>query len=108
MTKNEIIRAIAARQKMAVPEVESVVDGFLDLIGLALTCGDDVKLMNFGKFAVRNRKPAQRRNPRTGEPVYVPAKTALSFKAAPALRTRVDGSMSESARYASEEDEERN
>ena len=39
-----------------------------------------IELRNFGVFEVKQRKPRKARNPRSGEPVFVPAKLAVKFK----------------------------
>lgn len=90
MTRADMIKAIANRENLSTDQVETVIDCLFDVIGLALSTGEDVKLMNFGKFEVRHRKAVQRRNPRTGATIDVPAKTSLGFKPAPALKGRVN------------------
>lgn len=90
MTRTDIIKAIAHRENLTVEQVEPVIDSFFDLIGTSLAGGQDVKLINFGKFEVRHRKPVRRRNPRTGAMIDVPAKTTLGFKPSPALKGRVN------------------
>jgi nucleoid DNA-binding protein len=85
-----MVAAIANGRKLTQSQVEEVLEAFFDLIGLCLSTGEEVKLMNFGKFEARQRQPVQRRNPRTGEAVSVPAKTYVGFKPAPALRERVN------------------
>ena len=41
---------------------------------------DMVVLTNFGTFTKRYRREATTRNPRTGEPMTIPAKTIITFK----------------------------
>src|SRR5579883_126800 len=46
-------------------------------------------LRNFGVFEVKRRRPRKARNPRTGQPVEVPAKTVVVFKPGRIMEERV-------------------
>ena len=59
-------------------------------MGEALARGDGIELRGFGTFKVRHRKARTGRNPRTGEPVEVPARDVPVFKPSRLLRNRVD------------------
>jgi integration host factor subunit beta len=48
-----------------------------------------IELRNFGVFEVKQRKPRTGRNPRTGEPVSVPAKFVVTFKPGREMEERV-------------------
>ena len=52
-----------------------VVDLFLDAIKLALKEQRNIEVRGFGTFKIRRRKTRMARNPRTGEPVEVVART---------------------------------
>ena len=56
----------------------------------SLARGERVELRGFGSFALNYRPARNGRNPRTGEPVKVPAKYTPHFKAGKELRERVD------------------
>ena len=49
------------------------------------------ELRGFGAFSVRGRPARTGRNPRTGEPVKVRAKSVPFFKAGKELRVRLNG-----------------
>ena len=70
----------------------------------ALARGELVAIAGFGMLAVPGRAARQRRNPRTAEPVAVPASKVQSFRLAKALRDAVnedhDGAR-QHARHAS-------
>lgn len=78
--------------------IEKVVNVVLGEIGNALAQGDRVELRGFGAFSVRKRDARKGRNPRTGEPVKVPAKAVPFFKAGKELRARVNGGSDPEAR----------
>jgi len=52
----------------------------------ALSNGDSVGLIGFGTFEARHRPARKGRNPQTGEPLDIPAKTVPVFKAGKRLR----------------------
>jgi DNA-binding protein HU-beta len=90
MNRSDILSAVASKEGIPVRDVEKIVDSFLEVITLSLTLDEDVSIRNFGKFEVRHRSEVTRRNPKTGEPVEVPAKKAVGFKASPWLKNRIN------------------
>ena len=70
--------------------VESVLDGIAD----ALASGESVKLSSFGTFTVRDKARRIGRNPKTGEEVPILPRRVLVFRASPALKDRIQNSLS--------------
>ncbi len=99
MLKSQLIEKLASEYDHLSQEVvEKIVNVILDEIGDALARGDRVELRGFGAFSVRKREARRGRNPRTGEPVKVPAKAVPFFKAGKELRARVNGGNDPEAR----------
>ena len=99
MLKSELIAKLAAEYShLRQEDLEKVVNVILDEIAAALSRGDRVELRGFGAFSVRQRDSRKGRNPRTGEPVEVPAKAVPFFKAGKELRARVNGGEDPEAR----------
>jgi nucleoid DNA-binding protein len=73
MTKTELIRAVALDTGMTQKEVKEVLESVLKTIVEQLKKGEDVKIMRFAKFYVSHIDGMERQNPKTGEPVFVPA-----------------------------------
>ena len=48
-----------------------------------------VNIVGFGSFAVKPRPARMGRNPRTGEPMKIPAQTTVGFRAGGALKAKV-------------------
>lgn len=61
-------------------------DAFFDAITDELGRGSEVQLASFGSFRVNERAGRTARNPRTGEPVKVPAHKTPVCKAGPTLK----------------------
>src|SRR5580765_3147422 len=92
MTKSELIDAIAARGDLTKARAELVVNCLFDAMTEALQRGEGIEIRGFGSFTVRPYKPYSGRNPRTGEPVPVPAKRLPFFKVGKELKELVNGS----------------
>lgn len=48
--------------------------------------GDRIEARGFGVFEVKKTNPRNARNPRTGEPVFVPARRKVMFKPGKVLK----------------------
>ncbi|HEY0053329.1 MAG TPA: integration host factor subunit beta [Caulobacteraceae bacterium] len=91
MIKSELIdRLTAEHPHLTHREVERVVNVVLDRMVDAMASGGRVELRGFGAFSVRHRPGRTGRNPRTGEPVVVPAKAVPFFKSGKELRERLN------------------
>lgn len=92
MIKSELVQLIADKNPhLYQRDVENIVNAILGQITDALANGDRVELRGFGAFSVKNRKPRQGRNPRTGEKVSVEEKWVPFFKTGKELRERLNG-----------------
>src|SRR5579885_3055182 len=93
MTKSELIDALAAkRTDLTKARAELVVNCVFDAMTEALQRGEGIEIRGFGSFTVRPYKPYSGRNPRTGEPVDVPAKRLPFFKVGKELKESVNNS----------------
>jgi len=92
MTKSELIEAIAARGDLTKARAETVVNCVFDAMTEALQKGEGIEIRGFGSFTVRPYKPYDGRNPRTGQPVPVPAKRLPFFKVGKELKELVNSS----------------
>lgn len=92
MTKADLVEQVAEAIGPGVTKKDCalVVDGFLNAIKLALASGENIEIRGFGTFKVRKRKTRMARNPRTGDPVEVPARLVPVFKPSKHLRAKVE------------------
>lgn len=91
MTKSELIQRLAEQNPhLYMRDVEKIVDTIFNEISEALSQGDRIELRGFGAFSVKHRDARMGRNPRTGESVYVEAKSLPFFKTGKALRDRLN------------------
>ncbi len=91
MNKRDLVDAVAAQVGRPRAEVASTVDAVFALITAALSRGEKVAVSGFGNFDARQVAERVARNPRTGESVTVPARTAARFKASRNLKTALGG-----------------
>ena len=89
MNKTDLVNAVAAETGFTKKDAEKAVASVLDQITEALKAGDKVQLVGFGTFEVRNRAAKPGHNPRTGEPMTVPASKLPAFKTGKALKDAV-------------------
>ena len=80
MTKAELIESLAANLGQSRSDGEKALEAVVDVIKQALQRGEKIDLRGLGVFKVRESKARQARNPRTGEPIAIPAKKAAIFK----------------------------
>ena len=80
MTKAELVEEVARAAELNKRDAEVIVETVFDSIIGALHSGEKVELRGFGSFRTRERGPRRGRNPKTGEPVDVPAKRVPYFK----------------------------
>ena len=90
MNKSELIDAVAASADISKAAAGRAIDGVVEAISGALASGDQVSLIGFGTFLVRERAARTGRNPRTGESIEIKAAKTPSFKAGKALKDAVN------------------
>ncbi|MCY4500030.1 MAG: HU family DNA-binding protein [Alphaproteobacteria bacterium] len=91
MTRSELIRRIAERNpELAYSDAVKLIATFFDEISGALSRGDRIELRGFGAFWTKRRGERIGRNPATGDPVPVEAKSLPAFKAGKRLRERLN------------------
>ena len=80
MTKADLIESVAAKLDLPKGQAERAVQLVFEDIVQALRSGDKVNISGFGTFAVSERKARTGRNPKTGEPIDIPASKSAKFK----------------------------
>ena len=90
MNKTELVDAVAEKADLSKADAGKAVDAVLDVITATLGRGEQVTLVGFGTFEVRDRAARTGRNPRTGETIEIKASRAPAFKAGKALKDAVN------------------
>ncbi|HGJ5882315.1 HU family DNA-binding protein [Arsenophonus sp.] len=79
MNKTELIRKVSAKSGLSKKNAENAVNAFIETVTEALKAGDDVQLIGFGSFQVKQRAARDGRNPQTGETLKIAATNGLSW-----------------------------
>lgn len=90
MNKTELIDAIAASADLPKAVAGRALDAVVDAITNALKNDDQVVLVGFGTFGVKERAARTGRNPQTGNPIEIAAAKIPSFKPGKALKDAVN------------------
>lgn len=90
VNKSELIDAVAAAADLSKAAAGRALDAMVDSVTGALKDGDQVVLVGFGTFSVKDRAARTGRNPQTGAPIEIKAARVPSFKAGKALKDAVN------------------
>jgi integration host factor subunit beta len=91
MTKSELIESLVRKQsQLGYRDVELAVKTMLEHMGQTLATGERIEIRGFGSFSLHYRPPRVGRNPKSGDPVSLPAKYVPHFKPGKELRERVN------------------
>lgn len=90
MNKSELIDAMAAKSGLSKADADRAYKAMVETISEELAKGEQISLIGFGTFLVRERSERTGRNPRTGEEIKIAAAKNPSFKAGKALKDAVN------------------
>lgn len=90
MNKSQLIDNIAASADISKAAAGRVVDALVASITESLQKGDDVALVGFGTFTVRDRAARTGRNPQTGKEIQIEAARVPAFRAGKGLKDAVN------------------
>lgn len=90
VNKAELIEAVAAAADLPKAAAGRAIDAMVESVTGALSDGDQVVLVGFGTFSVKDRAARTGRNPQTGAPIQIAAAKVPSFKAGKALKDAVN------------------
>jgi DNA-binding protein HU-beta len=89
MNKSELVEAMAEAADISKAAAGRALDGMLESITSALKKGEQVSLVGFGTFSVKERSARTGRNPQTGAAIQIAASKIPGFKAGKALKDAV-------------------
>lgn len=90
MNKSELTDAVANAADLSKASAARAVDAMIDAVATALKDGDQVSIVGFGTFLVRERSARSGRNPRTGETINIKASKVPGFKPGKALKDTIN------------------
>jgi len=95
MTKSDLINAVNeaaadANIELTKKSTGELIDIVFEQIGKVIEDEKRFSYPNFGTFTVKHRKAREGRNPRTKEPITIPASNTVNFKPAPTLKDSIN------------------
>jgi len=81
MNKTELVAAVAAKAEISKAAAAKAVEATLVAVEEALKAGENVQLIGFGTFSVKNVPAREGINPATKQKIKIAAKKAVKFKA---------------------------
>lgn len=90
MNKSQLVDKISEGADLSKAAAGRALDSFIEAVGEALQSGDQVSLVGFGTFLLRERASRSGRNPQTGESIEIAAAKIPAFKAGKALKDAVN------------------
>lgn len=99
MTKTDLIDAVAEKTGLTKKDTGEAVNAVFDTIVNYLSeqtskdaaSRDNVQVIGFGTFEVRDRSERKGRNPQTGDEITIPARTVPVFRAGKSFKDSVEG-----------------
>jgi len=89
MTKTELITTLAEATGGEKKQSKLFLESLTQIVEKQIRKGGEVPMTGLGKFKVVKRKARMGRNPATGEPIKIPAKTVVKFTVAKNLKDLV-------------------
>jgi integration host factor subunit beta len=102
MTKAELVEDVARAAELTKKDAERLVEIVFESIIDTLNQGEKIELRGFGSFRVRERGARRGRNPKTGDPVNIPAKRVPYFKPGKELKELINEESAPAAPSSSE------
>jgi DNA-binding protein HU-beta len=90
VNKAQLIDQIASDANISKAAAGRVVDAFVATVTSSLSKGDDVALVGFGNFTVRERAARTGRNPQTGKEIKIAAAKVPAFRPGKGLKDAVN------------------
>jgi DNA-binding protein HU-beta len=90
VNKTQLVDKIAENADISKASAGRALDAFIDAVSDSLKAGDQVALVGFGTFSVRERAARTGRNPQTGAEIQIAAAKVPGFKAGKALKDSVN------------------
>ena len=90
MNKSELIDAVAEASGLSKADSTRAFDAVISVVTNAMKGGDQVSIVGFGSFLVRERSARTGRNPQTGAEIQIKAAKVPAFKPGKALKEAVN------------------
>lgn len=91
MNKAELIEALADKAGLQKQKAKKVLDAYIEIVTEKMSQKEEITLIGFGTLIPRPQTSRLARNPKTGTPVQIPARTTVKFKPGKFLLEAMNG-----------------
>lgn len=91
IVKDDLAREYAVYKNITIKEARERIDDVTELIARNLASGNDVKIMDFFNFSVKERRAKKGVSLATGEPTIIPATKTVVARMSQSLKERIQG-----------------
>jgi DNA-binding protein HU-beta len=91
MTQTEIVNHLAEKSGMKRAAAKEFMNELANLAMSEVRKNGEFTMPGFGKLVLSERKAREGRNPATGQPIKIPAKTTLKFRIGKAMKDSIGG-----------------
>lgn len=89
MNKKDIAKNLSSKTLLSAKESLQAVEIMFEIMEESLTSGDEVSIVNFGKFVLQKQKPRPVRNPKTMEEMTLESFNFVKFKPSSNLKNKL-------------------
>ena len=91
MTKSQLLEKVANSSGLTKKDADAAIQALVGTIVGSVRKGDPVKIPGLGTWKKVKTKARMGRNPQTGEPIKIPARTKARFTVAKSFKEQVLG-----------------
>jgi nucleoid DNA-binding protein len=91
IVKDDLAREYAVYKNITIKEARERIDDVTELIARNLASGNNVKIMDFFNFSVKERRAKKGVSLATGEPTIIPATKTVVARMSQSLKERIQG-----------------
>jgi integration host factor subunit alpha len=90
LTKMQLVEMVTENNGFAKNKNSEIVENLIEIIKHTLQSSEDVLVVGFGKFCVKNKSKRRGRNPATGSDLLLPARKVVTFKCSGKFRAKLN------------------
>ena len=92
MNKAELIVELAEKAGLKKQKAKKVLEAYMEIVIEKISQNEELSIVGFGTLLPRPQNSRLARNPKTGTPVQIPARTTVKFKPGKFLLEAMNGS----------------
>ena len=90
MNKRELVSTLSSNLQISDADAQRFIESFQGIVADALSNGEEISLIGFGRFHIKKQRARIGRNPATGESIKIPAKVLPAFSPGKTLKATVN------------------